>query len=46
MVGMKSFFKKIEYIIDTYIVYLFYSERKWHRYQKYMKNKWKNKNEV
>jgi hypothetical protein len=40
MVDMKSFFKKIEYIIDVYIVYFFYSERKRHRYQKYMKKKW------
>jgi hypothetical protein len=46
MVGMKSFFKRIEYLIDVYIVYLLYSERKQYRYRNYMKNKWEKKNEV
>jgi hypothetical protein len=38
--NMKFVFKKIEKLIDIYIMYFFYSERKQHRYIKYMKKKW------
>jgi hypothetical protein len=42
MVDMKSFFKKIEFLIDYYIVFLLYSSQKSYRYKRYMKKKWGN----
>lgn len=41
MGGMKSFFKKIDYLFDYYVAYLLYSPRKSARYNEYMKRKWK-----
>lgn len=38
---MRSFFKKIEYLIDIYVVYFMYSPNKKHRYYSYMKRKWR-----
>jgi hypothetical protein len=40
---IKSYFKKIEFWIDCYIVYLLYNERKHYRYNAYMMKKWKDK---
>ena len=36
---MKKFFKKIEWIIDYYLVYFLYNVNKLYRYDEYMKNK-------
>jgi hypothetical protein len=37
---MKEFIKKIEWGFDYYILYFMYKESKFHRYRKYMKDKW------
>jgi hypothetical protein len=37
---IKSVFKKIEFFVDYYIGFLFFSEKKYYRYKRYMKKKW------
>ena len=40
---MKRLLKKLEWLFDYYIAWIFYNGNKQHRYIEYMETKWKNK---
>ena len=40
---MKMLLKKLEWLFDYYIAWMFYNGNKQYRYIEYMERKWKNK---
>lgn len=45
MEKINLFFKKAEWFIDVYFVWMLYNPQKYDRYIEYLEKKWGNKNE-